>query len=173
MIRPDVEHILDHLRIEQALIAYCVHLDRMELTSVADLFSEDCIVDFGNNPHLKSNGRKHLAKSLERMWRWTRTSHHLSNVLIEFADRDTARCTSYVHAWHERADGSTATVLGQYKDVLLRVSGHWLIHRRRMVMNGCDAGFTVPVPSLNRLPPPVGWIAPEVDGSAPGKPEQP
>ena len=171
MVGPDTVRIHDRIEIEQVLIAYCMHLDRMDLASLACLFSEDCTVEYGDNPHLRSNGREHLERSLERMWRWTRTSHHLSNVLVEFVDGDTARCTSYVHAWHERADGSTATVFGQYHDILVRQSDCWLIHRRRMVMNGSDAGFTVPIHELNRQPPPAGWTAPDVDGPAPGKPE--
>ena len=166
MVKPDSWRILDRIQIERTLVEYCVSLDLMDLASLAELFSENCIVDYGDNPNLKSRGRDCLARSLERMWRWTRTSHHLSNVLVEFVDRDTAHCTSYVHAWHERADGSTATVLGQYHDVLVRRPDRWLIHRRRMVMNGNDAGFTVPIHALDRQGPPVGWTVPDVDGPA-------
>ena len=164
MSSPDRMQLLDRLRIEQTLVSYCLYLDRMDLTSLAGLFSGTCVVDYGDNPGLKSNGPESLARSLERMWRWTRTSHHLSNIVVEFVDRDTANCTSYVHAWHERADGSTATIFGQYQDVVIRHSDRWLIHRRRMVMNGCDAGFRVPIHPLDRQGPPVGWTAPDIDG---------
>ncbi len=171
MADSDNWRIHDRLQIEQMLINYCVFLDRMDLAALAGLFSEDCVVDYGDNPNLRSKGRDRLAKSLERMWRWTRTSHHLSNVVVDFVDRDTARSTSYVHAWHERADGSTATMFGQYLDMLVCRSDRWLIHRRRMVMNGSDAGFKVPVHALDRQGPPVGWIAPDVDGPASKKPK--
>lgn len=163
--------IADRQAIEQTLIAYCVHLDRMDLAALAELFTADCDVDYGDHPGLRSTGADELARSLQRMWRWARTSHHLSNILIEFPDGDTARAISYVHAWHERADGSTATILGQYHDVLERRNARWLIHRRRMVMNGSDTGFTVPIHRFERLPPPAGWTAPDIDRPLAAKPD--
>ena len=160
---PDAWRLADRQRIEQALIAYCVHLDRMDLEALAAHFTDDCSVDYGDGPHLKSQGADGLVKSLARMWRWKRTSHHLSNILIEFDGFDSAKTTSYVHAWHQREDGSTATILGRYLDRFERRSGRWLIHRRRMEMNGCDPGFTVPIHAFDRLPPPLGWVAPQLD----------
>jgi hypothetical protein len=126
--------LVDRQKIEQVLIAYCLHLDRMDLTALAGLFTDDCHVDYGNDPRLKSNGAADLAKSLERMWRWARTSHHLSNVVIEF-------------------DGT---------DAALATSDTWLIARRRMLMNGSDAGFSVPINAFERLPSPEGWMPPEM-----------
>ena len=158
-----VKRLLDQRAIEQVLIRYCIALDRMDLQVLASLFTPDCQVDYGSDPRLKANGSSDLARSLERMWRWRRTSHNLSNVVIAFEDDDTAVATSYVHAWHERSDGTTATILGQYHDRLVRRSGAWLIAERRMVMNGCDAGFTVPIHPLERAQPPEGWVAPDID----------
>ena len=156
-----LQRFLDRQKIENTLIAYCIHLDRMDLNALSDLFTEDCIVDYGNDPRLKSSSAASLAKSLERMWRWQRTSHHLSNVVVEFDKDEIARATSYVVAWHERADGSTAIIMGQYHDRLVRRADKWLIAERRMVMNGSDAGFSVPINTFERLPPPDGWTAPE------------
>lgn len=158
---PELRRLVDRRDIEQVLIAYCLHLDRMDLAALAGLFTDDCVVDYGNDARLKSRGAADLARSLERMWRWARTSHHLSNVVIEFDGADAASATSYVYAWHERTDGSTATIMGQYDDHLVRQAGRWLIARRRMVMNGSDAGFTVPIHSFKRLSPPEGWMPPE------------
>ena len=169
MPEPEMRHLVDHQQIEQVLIAYCVHLDRMDLAALTALFTADCDVDYGDDPRLKSKGAAGLGASLERMWRWARTSHHLSNVMIEFEDDETAQATSYVQAWHERADGSSATIMGQYHDRIVRQSGRWLIAQRRMVMNGCDAGFTVPIHPFERLPPPDGWTAPDID-RPPSKP---
>ncbi|MDH3740992.1 MAG: nuclear transport factor 2 family protein [Hyphomicrobiales bacterium] len=160
-MEPELRRLVDRQEIEQVLIAYCIHLDRMDLAALAGLFTDDCHVDYSDDPRLKSNGAADLAKSLERMWRWARTSHHLSNVVIEFDGADAASVTSYVYAWHERADGSTATIMGQYDDRLVRQSDTWLIARRRMVMNGSDAGFSVPINAFERLPPPEGWMPPE------------
>ncbi len=163
-----LQRLLAEHEIERTLTAYCIALDRMDLVSLAALFTDDCVVDYGDNARLKSNGSDALRQSLERMWRWTRTSHHLSNVMIDFESNVAAQSTSYVYAWHERADGSTATIMGQYLDRLVCQSSHWLIAERHMVMNGCDAGFTVPIHKVDRAAPPPGWTAPDIDGPVSG-----
>lgn len=156
------ERLADRQAIGDLLVDYCLHLDTMDLDTLAALFTRDCDVVYGPGKHLQSRGREALAKSLERMWRWARTSHHLSNLRIRFDGPDSADVTSYVIAWHERPDGTTATIYGQYRDRVLRTDAGWRIHRRRMLMNGSDAGFTVPIPPLDRHPAPPGWVAPEI-----------
>jgi ketosteroid isomerase-like protein len=164
MAHPDSNAaLIDRQAIVDVLVSYCNALDSMDLDKLASLFTEDCLVAYGPDEKLRSHGSAALRKSLERMWRWSRTSHHLSNVLVRFDDRDNAHATSYVLAWHERADGSTATVYGQYADRLVRQSGTWLIAERRMLMNGSDAGFTLQLNRLERRPPPPGWTAPDLD----------
>lgn len=157
----------DERQINAVLIAYCRLLDVMDLESLSQLFTEDCFVDYGPDPRLQSSGADALAKSLQRMWRWTNTSHHLSNVYIEFDGRDAADVQSYVHAWHKRADGTTATILGQYVDRFVRRGDRWLIARRRMLMNGCDESFTVDINRLQRMQAPEEWVAPDIDGPRP------
>lgn len=153
----------DRNAINDVLIRYCNALDRMDLDALTALFTDDCKVAYGPDERLQSRGKAALKKSLERMWRWARTSHHLSNVLIETNDADAATATSYVAAWHERSDGSTATVLGQYRDRLVRLDDRWLIAERKMLMNGSDAGFTLELFELDRRDPPPGWVAPDLD----------
>lgn len=161
--RQGYARLADRAAIEALLVRYCVFLDRMELESLAALFTDDCRVEYGADTRLQARGRTALADSLTRMWRWVRTSHHLSNVLIEFADEATAAVESYVQAWHERPDGSTATVFGCYRDTVVSRNGRWLIHRRRMFENGSDAGFSVPLYRTDRRSPPPGWSAPPID----------
>ena len=149
------------------LIAYCDALDTMKLDALAALFTTDCRVSYGPDEKLASHGSAALRKSLERMWRWARTSHHLSNIRIDFDDADSARATSYVMAWHERPDGTTATVFGQYRDRLVRTPDGWKIGERIMLENGSDAGFTLALHRLDRAEPPPGWTAPDL-GTAGG-----
>ncbi len=156
-----LREIVDRQAITDVLIEYCTALDRMDLAQLGALFTEDCVVDYGPQEWLWSRGREALRKSLARMWRWSRTSHHLSNVRIDFRGDDLALVQSYVHAWHERDDGTTATILGQYHDRFVREDERWRIAKRRMVMNGCDAGFKVNINRFERIPPPAGWKPPE------------
>jgi hypothetical protein len=155
--------LIDRQEIAELLAEYCRALDLMELDVVATVFTADCVVEYGPEERLRSLGADGVAKSLERMWRWTRTSHHLSNVQITFDGSDRASSTSYVLAWHERPDGSTATVLGQYHDRLLRTAAGWRIAARRMMMNGNDANFTVNLHRTHRKAAPPGWAAPLID----------
>jgi ketosteroid isomerase-like protein len=155
--------LIDRQQINEVLIEYCGALDQMDLARLAALFTDDCVVNYGPDPRLQSRGASALRKSLQRMWRWSRTSHHLGNVLIEFSCENEALVRSYVFAWHERPDGSTATIFGQYHDAFVREDGRWRIAERRMLMNGCDAGFTVNINRLERQPAPRGWVAPDID----------
>ncbi|MCY0093442.1 nuclear transport factor 2 family protein [Hoeflea ulvae] len=146
--------------ITDVLVAYCCHLDRMELAALAALFTADCSVIYGEGPALAANGRPQLEQSLARMWRWKRTAHHLANVRITFSQDDEAQSESYVHAWHEAPDGRTATIFGRYLDRFVHTSGGWLIAQRQMEMNGADAGFKLPIPQAPRASPPAGWRPP-------------
>ena len=155
-----VRQLVERQAITDILIEYCTALDRMDLGRLASLFTEDCVVEYGPEEWLRSRGRDALEKSLARMWRWSRTSHHVSNVRVDFRGDDEALVGSYVHAWHEGSDGSSATILGQYHDRFVRGDARWRIAERRMVMNGSDAGFKVNINRFERLPPPVGWKPP-------------
>ena len=78
-----LQELLDKQAIAEVLFAYCAHLDRMDLEALAALFTEDCVVDYGPEARLQSHGADGLRRDLARMWRWSRTSHHLSNVVVK------------------------------------------------------------------------------------------
>ena len=155
-----VRRLCDTEDITWVLNEYCNALDRMDLPRLSALFTQDCLVEYGPEEWLRSRGAAALEQSLARMWRWARTSHHLSNVQVEFQGDGEARVRSYVQAWHERPDGATATVFGQYHDRLVRLGNGWRIAERRMFMNGCDSGFSVNIVPFERIPPPRGWLPP-------------
>jgi 3-phenylpropionate/cinnamic acid dioxygenase small subunit len=147
-----LQELHDKQAITEVLYAYCAHLDKMDLDALAALFTNDCVVNYGPEPHLSSTGSEGLRNDLGRMWRWARTSHHLSNVMISLGeDGRSAESVSYVLAWHERPDGSTATMMGQYHDRLVREDSGWRIDTRRQVLNGNDAGFNVNINRFERL----------------------
>ena len=147
-----LQELLDKQAITEVLYAYCAHLDKMDLHALAALFTHDCVVNYGPEPHLSSHGSEALRSDLGRMWRWARTSHHLSNVTVSLgADGRSAESVSYVLAWHEQPDGSTATMMGQYHDRLVREESGWHIAARHQVLNGNDAGFTVNINRFERL----------------------
>ncbi|KRB78894.1 hypothetical protein ASE00_21200 [Sphingomonas sp. Root710] len=87
---------------------------------------------------------------MKRMKRFSRSSHHLSNIQIDFEGTDRANSVSYIWAWHELPDGHTGTMTGQYHDELVRTASGWRISKRQLRMSGNDAGFTVPVHRAER-----------------------
>lgn len=146
----DLGELSDRQEITELIHEYCRTLDEMDLDGLVALFTEDCVVDYG--PQIRSEGAAALHRDLGRMWRWARTSHHSGGAQIRFTGADTATATSYVLAWHEAPDGSTATMMGQYHDELRRTADGWRIARRRQVLTGNDAGFTVDINRFERRP---------------------
>lgn len=157
----------DRWAIADLLHVYCEALDGMDLARLREIFTADCTVEFGPDARLNAVGVEPLIAALSRLWRWRRTSHHLSNVRIVFDGAQAANVVSYVIAWHERPDRSTATLYGVYRDHVVRTAQGWRIARRRQEMNGADAGFSVGIHPAARRPPPDGWTAPQIDGPAP------
>ena len=156
----------DRWAIADVLHVYCEALDSMDLERLRLVFTDDCEVAFGPDERLNAAGVERLIAALSRLWRWARTSHHLSNVRIEFDDAHSATVVSYVIAWHERPDRTTATLYGVYRDRVVRTPSGWRIAARRQEMNGADAGFSVGIFPAERRPPPEGWVAPQIDRPA-------
>jgi ketosteroid isomerase-like protein len=148
----DLAELRDRQEITDLIYEYCRALDAMDLDALVALFTADCVVDYG--PQIRSEGATALRRDLARMWRWARTSHHSGGVQIRFDDSDSASVCSYVLAWHEAPDGSTATMMGQYHDQVRRTAGGWRIATRRQLLTGNDAGFTVGINRFERRPDP-------------------
>jgi hypothetical protein len=159
-MKDSLENLLAKQEITDVLVNYCHYLDRMELDSLGELFSTNCSVIYGDHPNLAAFGRADLIKSLERMWRWQNTAHHISNISIKLVSKKKAQSQSYIYAWHEKPDRSTAVVFGRYIDQLNFFSKGWQIVERRMDVNGCDENFHVPVPKAKRNKAPKGWMPP-------------
>src|SRR5438552_860540 len=100
MSEADRHRLADRQEIADLLHEYCRALDLMDLAAIAAVFTEDCRVEYGPEDRLRSQGASGVAKSLERMWRWARTSHHLANGQIAFEAPDPAPSGSYRLAWH-------------------------------------------------------------------------
>ena len=138
--------IRDRLAINDLLHAYCRHVDLLEVRELGQLFTDDCIVDYGpglGGPH---QGRDILEAALARgLRRFSATSHHLSNIRVTFQGRDRATASSYVFAWHRQlSDGRERKLFGRYFDDLVLTPEGWRIKRRRLRMAGHDGYPRVP-----------------------------
>jgi 3-phenylpropionate/cinnamic acid dioxygenase small subunit len=132
-----VERLADRHAIAGLLFEYCKSLDMNDPDGVVAVFSEDCVVELYDGPDGVTVGREVMRARLpDRYSRFAATSHHLSNLQIDFDGSDSARSISYLYAWHRFADLTEGEIWGQYHDVLKRTPEGWRIAYRRLCVAG-------------------------------------
>ena len=117
--------------------SYCV--DHRLYDEVAELFTEDCVVDYGPAFAPPVRGRAALRKMFGHPGGgFATTSHHNANVLVTFEDDDRASVRTSLYAWHRLADGTTPQLWGYYHDAAVRGSGGWQIATRQLRVLGVE-----------------------------------
>jgi 3-phenylpropionate/cinnamic acid dioxygenase small subunit len=116
--------------------SYCV--DHWLYDEVVELFTEDCVVDYG--PAYRAVRSK---ADLRRMFGnpeggFAATSHHNANVLVTFEDLHHASVRTSVYAWHQRSDGVTPRLWGYYHDSVVRLPDGWRIAERQLRTLGTE-----------------------------------
>jgi 3-phenylpropionate/cinnamic acid dioxygenase small subunit len=116
--------------------SYCV--DHRLYDEVVELFTEDCVVDYG--PGIAPvRSRANLREMFRHPGgRFTATSHHNANVLVTFDGADRASVRTSVYAWHQRADGVTPRIWGYYHDAVVRRPEGWRIAHRQLRVLGVE-----------------------------------
>lgn len=140
-LKTAVQRLVDEADIKRVLFEYAFHLDAAEPEKMLPLFTEDLYVSYGNHGangpeeylHTLANDQSGIAAF------FAGTSHHVTNVVINFVDDDTAEVRSVLYAYHkynrERPDG---IVYAQYHDVFKRVGDAWKIQRREQRTTGVE-----------------------------------
>ena len=150
-----VQRLVDRQEIERVLYDYAHHLDHNEPKSLVALFTPDCHIAYG--PDHGADGAEAYLATLEHEKFgigafFAATSHHVSNVVIDFTDDDTASVRSQLYAWHrynrERPDG---VVMGQYHDTFVRTADGWRITRRELKHAGTES-YHAKGDALNPIP---------------------
>lgn len=152
-----VQRLVDEADIQRVLFDYAFHLDGNRPDELIKNFVEDLHVSYGGE-----HGAKGKAAYLETLANdktgvgafFAGTSHHVSNVVIDFVDEDSANVRSVLYAWHkynrERADG---IVMGQYHDQFVRTPEGWKIKRRELKHAGTET-YHAKAAQLNPIPRP-------------------
>ena len=127
-----VERLRDERLIERLFFDYSYHLDMNQPQEMADLFIDDCEVSYA--PNFGATGKADYAKTLAGIGTFFRgTSHHNTNISIDFVSDTEARVRSVVLAVHrytkERPDG---ILYGQYFDTVVKIDGSWKFKRREL-----------------------------------------
>jgi ketosteroid isomerase-like protein len=134
------EELIDRHELEQLVYAYCRHFDDNEPDAVAALFTDDAVVDYGPEfPNIVGAAAiaGGIRAGLEE--RFAATSHHVSNIQIDFDGPDCATGVTYLYAWHRYRDGSPDGELwGRYHHRFQRVAAGWRIAALRLTAAGAQ-----------------------------------
>jgi hypothetical protein len=149
--------------IEETLIAYSRLVDGNDPAELVNrVFCLEGRFELGSRRAVV--GRDELRAMFARtLAAFSRTSHHLSNVVIRFESETTANSTAYVYAWHLAADdGRRIEVWGRYADALQLTPDGWRIASRRLTVAGSDGWIDPPFELAPRLPSPAQTPSPRV-----------
>lgn len=127
-----IKQIIERQAIERMIFDYSYHLDMNHPDELAALFVEDCEVSYA--PNFGAAGMEAYKKTLEGIGTYFRgTSHHNSNISIDFLSETEANVRSIVLAIHrytkDRPDG---ILYGQYFDTVVKVGDQWRFRRREL-----------------------------------------
>lgn len=128
----------DRAAVVELITTYARAIDDKDAPRVAELFAENCLFRVFQGPKGEARGREGVSGLVDRLLStFTATSHHVSNIQVDLTGPDTARATTYLHAWHrfaeERPDG---LLWARYEDELVRQQGEWLFARRTLRVIG-------------------------------------
>ena len=135
-----VQELADREAIRDLFALYCERLDEYDIDAMAQVFTEDCVTDYGADRGGTIHGRQAAHDRIVKSHAaWRRTHHQLGQSRIALHG-DTARSVTYCTAWHERWDGTVESVRIRYVDELVRTAEGWRIARRELWVAGVE-GF--------------------------------
>jgi ketosteroid isomerase-like protein len=128
----DIEKLVEQQAIERMMFEYSYALDMNQPETLAALFVDDCEVSYA--PNFGATGIEAYKKTLEGIGSFFKgTSHHNSNIIVDFVNPSEANVRSIVLALHryqkERPDG---ILYGQYFDTIVKADGQWKFKRREL-----------------------------------------
>jgi hypothetical protein len=127
-----VEVLLVQAALQSLLNRFCIYDDLGDAASAAELFTPDCVVDYGPFMGGEVVGRDAVKATISAGLAMLRaSSHHLSNAVFAVGNDGTAKSVSYVCAWHQWVESKPdSVVMGQYHDEFRLHEGQWRISKR-------------------------------------------
>ena len=128
----DIEKLVEKQAIERMMFEYSYALDMNRPDTLAALFVEDCEVSYA--PNFGATGMEAYKKTLEGIGSFFKgTSHHNSNIVVDFVSPEEANVRSIVLALHRyQKDRPDGILYGQYFDTVVKVGGEWKFKRREL-----------------------------------------
>jgi ketosteroid isomerase-like protein len=128
--------------IGDVLAAFCERIDEYDWQGAADLFAQDCLVDYGPGRGGPVHGRAACAERFRKGQSEFRLTHHQlgqSRIRVDETGEQASAAT-YVTAWHEDWDGDRSVVRLRYVDAFVRTGEGWRIATRHVLAAGIE-GF--------------------------------
>ena len=133
-----VRRLVDKDEIVDLVHRYSYYVDQKFYDEIAELFTEDCIVDYGPGVGPPVQGRTAFRAMFGAGRGFVVTSHHNANVLVSFEGDDRASVRTSCYAWHETSQGATPRIWGAYYDVVVRNPEGWRFARRQLRVAGSE-----------------------------------
>lgn len=134
LLQRDLRQIQSRDEIINQIHSYCFFFDSSDVSGLKGLFTDDAIVDYG--PEIGPlSGIDEIIKSISRGLQNTfaATSHHISNIVVEFTGATEAQTKSYVYAWHRyQKKPEIGYLWGQYYHAFRFEEGKWKISRLKL-----------------------------------------
>ena len=122
----------DRLQIAEIVARYCWAIDQRRWDGFADLFTDDCRLDFGDVMGV-FEGRAGIERFTTVMTGLDLFMRHYGTNLIVEGDGREAVARSYVLAITGTGP-ARAQATGRYEDRLVKADGRWRIRERRAVI---------------------------------------
>ncbi len=129
-----ITEIADRLAIAETLARYCRGIDRCDAALLAEVFTADARIDYGDGPKPPAETIPGLMAGLGAM---RLTQHNISNTVMQITGA-TAKAETHCVALHliPSPDGAIELVVGgRYLDTLAKSDGQWRIAERLYVMD--------------------------------------
>lgn len=135
----DITQIADQVAIADVLARYCRGIDRCDADELAQVFTQDALLDYGSGAAPIGETIAGLMQGLGAM---RLTQHNIGNVICRIHG-ERAKAETYCVALHivPGEDGDNELVVGgRYLDRLVKQDGIWRIAERLYVMDWNRSG---------------------------------
>lgn len=137
----DLASLIAREEIRALLTEYAHCADTGRLERMLELFTPDAVLEASGAPACRGSSEirdyfERAARSARRFMTRPYLRHHLSSIQIELDGADRARSTSYFLA----ITGTGPDHWGRYRDTLRHDGTGWLVHHRRLQLEGCASG---------------------------------
>ena len=132
-LEAQLRRMLDRQAIEDLIHSYCECFDRNDPEGVGAVFTADAGTAYTPDTDNIRGAAMAAAVAVGLRDLFAATSHHISNIRIDFEGPDEARALSYVYAWHRyHGDAPDGYLWGRYRHRFTRTPAGWKISALRL-----------------------------------------